>query len=103
MWGQFDFAFQAADGKIQGSDFTSEINEPALRRWGVTYDISDGSATNTSGLSCGCFCFPSKPNTGFHVFYQVDANEIIEARKSWGADTASVQGDWTYQAVPIKL
>lgn len=99
MCGQYDFAFQAADGKIQGSNFTA-LSDLALQPWALTYDISDNDAINGSGLSCWYF-FPSKANTRFHVFYQVEGNQIREARRYGGADNATVPGHWTYQTVPI--
>ncbi|KAL8952566.1 MAG: hypothetical protein Q9222_001520 [Ikaeria aurantiellina] len=98
---QFDLAFQGPDGKIQGSTFT-DLDTPINNRWGVTYDISNGSATDKSGLSCWYF-FPGKMNTRFHVFYQIGGNEIIEARSYWdsGKNMSTVPGNWTYQIVPL--
>ncbi|KAI4254238.1 MAG: hypothetical protein L6R42_007280 [Xanthoria sp. 1 TBL-2021] len=56
LCGQYDFAFQGADGRIQGSTFTDDGDSPDDKRWGVTYEISDGAAIDGSGLSC-CYFF----------------------------------------------
>ncbi|KAI4282459.1 MAG: hypothetical protein L6R38_002925 [Xanthoria sp. 2 TBL-2021] len=102
LCGQYDFAFQGADGRIQGSTFTDGAS-PDDKRWGVTYGISDGIAIDGSGLSCWYF-FPNfNPlNTRFHVFYQVEGNGIVEARRYWNENKKTVSGEWTYQTVPIQ-
>ncbi|KAL8695770.1 MAG: hypothetical protein Q9224_003174 [Gallowayella concinna] len=99
--GQYDFAFQGSNGKIQGSNFTNG-DSPGDKRWGVTYDISNSSAIDGSGLSCWYF-FPkgNSKNTRFHVFYQEEGSEIIEAVRHWTSDNETVPGVWSYQTVPI--
>ncbi|KAL8801369.1 MAG: hypothetical protein Q9200_006962 [Gallowayella weberi] len=99
--GQYDFAFQSSNGKIQGSNFT-DGGSPGDKRWGITYDISNSSVLDGSGLSCWYF-FPDgdSKNTRFQVFYQNEGSDIIEAVRSWASDNKTVPGVWSYQTVPI--
>ena len=97
------FAFQAPDGTIRGSNF-SYIDNASRARWDADYGISDGPAIN--GTDIGCFFFYPSPNkeveqTMFHVFYQVEDGEIIEAIRHWKEDNKTVPGDWSYRTVPI--
>ncbi|KAK2798538.1 hypothetical protein FQN50_008806 [Emmonsiellopsis sp. PD_5] len=101
MCGQYDFAYQAANGRIQGSNFTTLTKLDSMR-WDTSYDISDGPAMENSAVSCWYF-FPSdgRENTMFHVFYQAENGDIREARRYWEADNATVPGTWHYGKVPI--
>ncbi|KAK2805873.1 hypothetical protein FQN51_008647 [Onygenales sp. PD_10] len=101
MCGQYDFAYQAANGRIQGSNFTT-LTKLETMRWDTSYDISDAPAMENSALSCWYF-FPSdgRGNTMFHVFYQAENGDIREARRYWEADNATVPGTWHYDKVPI--
>lgn len=106
MCGQFAFAYQGANGEIQGSNFTKPT-KLGLMRWDTAYDISDNDAMDSSALSCWYF-FPSngdgkqEQNTMFHVFYQSEGGEIREAKRYWGADNATVPGTWQHGNVPIR-
>lgn len=102
LCGQYDFAFRGVDGKIQGSTFTVG-DSPDDERWGVTYGISNGAAIHGSGLSCWCF-FPdsTRLDTRLHVFYQLEGNGIVEARRYWSENEKIWSGEWTFQAVPVQ-
>ena len=93
---------KGADGKIQGSTFTDE-DSPDDKRWGGTYGISNGAAIDGSGLICWYFFPDSTPlNTRLHVFYQVEGNGIVEARRYWSENEKIGSGEWTFQAVPVQ-
>lgn len=94
-----DFSFQGADGKIHGSEFNGSGTSLASQRWGDTYDISKESAIEGSALTC--WHFPRGRDTRFLVFYQVEGNGIMEARRWWQEDFGAVAGNWSYEAVPI--
>lgn len=98
------FTFQAPDGTIRGTNLTNLGGNGADVRWGVTYDISEGTAMENTGLGCW-FNFPGAMGQRdmFHVFYQVDGGEIIEAIRDWDLDNNTVPGTWRYQTVPVRL
>ncbi|OJD11048.1 hypothetical protein ACJ73_09624 [Blastomyces percursus] len=113
MCGQFGFAYQGANGWIQGSNFTGST--PELVRWDTAYDIVGGNvggndqvdaaaaAMNGTALSCWYFLSSEeKENTMFHVFYQSERGEVREAKRYWEADNATVPGIWHYSEVPIR-
>ncbi|PGH00631.1 hypothetical protein AJ79_08147 [Helicocarpus griseus UAMH5409] len=101
MCGQYAFAYQAANGKIQGSNFTT-LTKLQLMRWDTAYEISEEPAMDGSALSCWYY-FPSeqKENTMFHTFYQVESGGIREAKRYWEADNATVPGMWRFNDVPF--
>ena len=98
---QFMIAYQGSGGIIQGSNFTGSA-DPAGTRWGTDFNISNQSAINGSAVSCWYF-YPT-PHTSdslmFQVFYQVEGNQIEEARKKWGPGNATLSADWIYDIVP---
>ncbi|KAK2732405.1 hypothetical protein FQN55_004129 [Onygenales sp. PD_40] len=97
------FAFQGADGMIQGSNFTT-VTDMELMRWDTTYNISEVPAFEGSALSCW-FLFPpehGEERVMFEVFYQAKSGEIIQAKRYWGADNNTVPGTWEYVKVPIR-
>ena len=97
----FMLAYQGSSGIIQGSDF-SPSGDPGGTKWDQEFNISNQSAINGSAVSCWFFDPP--PNTTdslmFQVFYQVEGNQIEEARKYYGPDSANLSEDWTYDIVP---
>ena len=90
-------AYQGSSGIIQVSNFTGSA-DPARTRWGTKYNISNQSAINGSAVSC-CYFYPT-PHTSdslmFQVFYQVEGNQIEEARKNWEPGNATMSANWTY-------
>jgi len=103
MCAQYLIAFQGSSGMIQGSNFSSSA-DPAGTRWGVEYNISNQPAINGSAVSCWFF-YPDRGTPDglmFQVFYQVEGNQIAEARKHWGPGNLTLSANWTYGVVPIK-
>lgn len=103
MCAQYLIAFQGSSGMIQGSNFTASA-DPAGTRWGIEYNISNQSAINGSAVSCWYFIpEPGVPDgLMLQVFYQVEGNQIGEARKYWGPGNLTMSANWTYGVVPIQ-
>ncbi|KAK2792900.1 hypothetical protein FQN52_002578 [Onygenales sp. PD_12] len=101
MCGNTALFYQTARGRIQASNF-STVTDPDLMRWDTTYDISDGPAMKNSALSC--WFVPGDVSSGstmYHVFYQAENGDIMEARRYWEAVDGTAPGAWHYQKVPI--
>ena len=100
---QYIIAYQSSSGIIQGTEFSASA-DPAATRWGTEFNISNQPAITGSAVSCWYF-YP-KPDTSdslmFQVFYQVQGDNIEEARKSWGPGNATLSADWTYGIVPTR-
>ncbi|KLJ06976.1 hypothetical protein EMPG_17533 [Blastomyces silverae] len=112
MCGAFAFAYQGANGWIQGSNFTAR--SPAMVRWDTMYDIVGGGgdevgdtaavpAMDGTALSCWHY-YPrgQEKRTMFQVFYQSERGEVRDAKRYWEADNATVPGTWHYSKVPIR-
>ncbi|KAL8956152.1 MAG: hypothetical protein Q9193_006242 [Seirophora villosa] len=101
MCGAFDFVFESPKGRIQGSNFPSQI-DLIHRTFGTTYEIGNSNMLDGSALSCQFFSSEKPTFTRFHVFYQVESNDIMEARNYWAPDEG--EGDmpenWSYKKVP---
>lgn len=101
MCALFMLAYQGSSGIIQGSDF-SPAADPGGTRWDTEFSISNQSAINGSAVSC--WYFDPTPDTSnslmFQVFYQVEGNQIEEARKFYGPGETALSTDWTYDTVP---
>ena len=97
----FLLAYQSSSGIIQGSHFFPSA-DPGGTKWDEEFNISSQPAINGSAVSC--WFFDPRPNTSdslmFQVFYQVEGNQIEEARKNYGPSNITLSEDWTYDIVP---
>ena len=102
MCALFMLAYQGSSGIIQGSDFSPSADAGGTR-WDKEFNISNQSAINGSAVSC--WFFDPTPNTSdslmFQVFYQVEGNQIEEARRNYGpGNNTTLSVAWTYDVVP---
>lgn len=115
----FNIAFQAADGEIKGTSFSS-LGNPPQTRWDEEFDISDGETDGTTtvrkqpiaGTAITCwFFFPRNDDmqTEFHVWYQNESDEdgesqIVEAFRMRDADDRwKVLDTWSFRTVPVHI
>ncbi|KAI4198524.1 MAG: hypothetical protein LQ348_002011 [Seirophora lacunosa] len=100
MCGVYDVVFESPKGRIQGSNFPSQA-DLIDRTFGTTYEIGNSNMLDGSALSCQFFLSEKPAFTRFHVFYQVESNDIMEARNYWAPDEGDDRPEnWSYQKVP---
>lgn len=82
-------------GKIRGTNLTNLGSDGGDVRREVSYDISDGDHFAIDNTALGCwFNFPGPRGQKdmFHVFYQTDSGEIVEAIRDLVPDNNTVPG-----------
>ena len=65
--------------------------------------VSNQTAIDGSAVSCWYFYPQMAPSDRlmFQVFYQIEGNQIADARKHYGSNSSDMSANWTYSFVPI--